>query len=395
MTTHYERRGDVAVLQMDNPPVNGLGHATRKTLAEGLERALDDRAVRVVVVTGTGKVFSGGADIREFNTPAALAEPNLLQLIAQVERSPKPVIAAINGVCMGGGLELSLGCHYRIATPDASMALPEVKIGLLPGAGGTQRLPRAVGAERALRMITTGDPIGADEALRCGLVERIVDRMSFAGVLAFAAEVARRKSHPKLRDRSVALPAGAEVAGLFAAARAEVAKQARGLPAPLKCVDAVEAAVVRPFDDGLGYERGLFIELVQSPESKALRHAFFAERAAARIPDVPDDTPTRPIRTAAIIGFGTMGGGIAMSFANAGIPVTVYEKEQAALDRGLATCRRNWEATAKKGRMTPDEVATRIGLLKPTLDFSALAKADIVIEAAYEDMVVKQDLFSQ
>jgi 3-hydroxyacyl-CoA dehydrogenase len=395
MTTHYERRGDVAVLQIDNPPVNGLGQATRRTLAEGLERALDDAAVRAIVITGTDKVYSGGADIREFNTPAALAEPNLLQLIEQVERSPKPVIAAINGVCMGGGLELSLGCNYRIATPDASMGLPEVKIGLLPGAGGTQRLPRAVGAEKALRMITSGDPIRADDALKSGLIEKIVDRASFDGVLAFARDVAGRETHPKLRDRNVALPAGVGASAMFAAARAEVAKQARGLPAPLKCVDAVEAAVSKPFDEGLGFERGLFIELVQSPESKALRHAFFAERAAAKIPDVPEDTPTRPIRTAAIIGFGTMGGGIAMSFANAGIPVTVYEKDQAALDRGLAMCRKNWEATAKKGRMTAEDVEKRVALLKPTLDFPALSEADIVIEAAYEDMIVKQDLFSR
>jgi 3-hydroxyacyl-CoA dehydrogenase len=395
MTTRYERRGNVAVLQIDNPPVNGLGHSTRRTLSDGLEQALDDSAVKVVVITGTDKVFSGGADIREFNTPAALAEPNLLQLIEQVERSPKPVIAAINGVCMGGGLELALGCNYRIATPDASMGLPEVKIGLLPGAGGTQRLPRAVGAEKGLRMITSGDPIKADDALASGLVERIVDRSSFDDVLAFAKEVAARASHPKLRDRAVALPAGADATTMFATARAEVTRQARGLPAPLKCVDAVEAAATKPFDAGLGFERGLFIELVQSPESKALRHAFFAERAAAKIPDVPADTPTRPIRTAAIIGFGTMGGGIAMSFANAGIPVTVYEKEQAALDRGLATCRRNWEATAKKGRMSMEDVDRRIALLQPTLDFSALRGADIVVEAAYEDMIVKQDLFSR
>jgi 3-hydroxyacyl-CoA dehydrogenase len=395
MTTRYERRGNVAVLQIDNPPVNGLGHITRRTLSDGLEQALDDSAVKVVVITGTDKVFSGGADIREFNTPAALAEPNLLQLIDQVERSTKPVIAAINGVCMGGGLELALGCNYRIATPDASMGLPEVKIGLLPGAGGTQRLPRAVGAEKGLRMITTGDPIKADDALASGLVERIVDRGSFDGVLAFVKEVAARASHPKLRDRAVALPAGADATTMFGAARAEVAKQARGLPAPLKCVDAVDAAATQPFDAGLAFERGLFIELVQSPESKALRHAFFAERAAAKIPDVPADTPTRPIRTAAIIGFGTMGGGIAMSFANAGIPVTVYEKEQAALDRGLATCRRNWEATAKKGRMSMEDVDKRVALLKPTLDFSALRGADIVVEAAYEDMIVKQDLFSR
>ena len=395
MTTHYERRGDVAVLQIDNPPVNGLGHATRKAMIDGLERALDDSAVKVIVITGTDRVYSGGADIREFNTPAALAEPNLLQLIDAVERSPKPVIAAINGVCMGGGLELSLGCHYRIATPDATLGLPEVKIGLLPGAGGTQRLPRAVGAEKGLRMIVSGDPIPASDALTHALVERIVPRDSFDGVLQFAAEVARRSKHPRLRDRAAVLPGGASAEAFFGAARAEVAKQARGLPAPLKCVDSVEASVTLPFDAGLARERGYFIELVQSPESRALRHAFFAERAAAKVPDVPDSTPTRAIRSAAVLGFGTMGGGIAMSFANAGIPVTVYEKDRAALDRGLATCRRNWEATAKKGRMTAEQVEQRIALLKPTLDFNAVGSADIVVEAVYEDMVVKQGVFAR
>ncbi|HQR71952.1 MAG TPA: 3-hydroxyacyl-CoA dehydrogenase NAD-binding domain-containing protein [Burkholderiaceae bacterium] len=395
MTTHYERRGEVAVLQIDNPPVNGLGHATRKAMLEGLERALDDRAVKAIVITGTDKVFSGGADIREFNTPAALAEPNLLQLIDAVEKSPKPVIAAINGTCMGGGLELSLGCNYRVATADASLGLPEVKIGLLPGAGGTQRLPRAVGAETGLRMIVSGDPIPANVALSKGLVERIVPRDTFDGVLKFAAEVVRHGKHPRLRDRSATLPAGVEADAFFHGARAEVAKQARGLPAPLKCVDAVEAAVTQPFDDGLAQERGYFIELVQSPESRALRHAFFAERAAAKIPDVPDDTPTRAIRSAAVLGFGTMGGGIAMSFANAGIPVTVFEKDKAALDRGLATCRRNWEATAKKGRLTGEQVEERVRLLNPTLDFNAVGQADIVIEAVFEDMVVKQDVFAR
>ncbi|HQR54822.1 MAG TPA: 3-hydroxyacyl-CoA dehydrogenase NAD-binding domain-containing protein [Burkholderiaceae bacterium] len=395
MTTHYERRGQVAVLQIDNPPVNGLGHATRKALLEGLERALDDAVVRAIVITGTDRVFSGGADIREFNTPAALAEPNLLQLIDAVERSPKPVIAAINGVCMGGGLELSLGCNYRVATPDASLGLPEVKIGLLPGAGGTQRLPRAVGAELGLRMIVSGDPIPAAEALKHGLVERVVDRSSFEGVLQFAAEVMKGSRHPKLRDRSAALPAGVTAEAFFAAARADVTRQARGLPAPLKCVDAVEAAVTQAFEEGLAKERGYFIELVQSKESKALRHAFFAERTAAKIPDVPEDTATRPIRAAAVLGFGTMGGGIAMSFANAGIPVTVFEKDRAALDRGLAMCRRNWEATAKKGRLTAEQVEQRVALLKPTLDFNAVGSADIVIEAVYEDMVVKQDIFAR
>ena len=395
MTTHYETRGKVAVLQIDNPPVNGLGHATRKALIDGMGFALQDDAVKAIVITGTGKVFSGGADIKEFNTPAALAEPNLLQVIDNVERSTKPVIAAVNGICMGGGLELALGCHYRIATADAALGLPEVKIGLLPGAGGTQRLPRAVGAEKALQMIVSGDAITAADALKHGLIESVVDRTSFDDVLKFAQRVACNGTHPKLRDKAAALPGGQAVDAFFAAARDQFARRSRGLPAPMRCIEAIEAAVKLPFEQGLVRERGFFIELVQSNESKALRHAFFAERAAAKIPDVPDDTATRSIKSAAVIGFGTMGGGIAMSFANAGIPVTVFEKDRAALDRGLALCRRNWEATAKKGRMTTAEVEQRMALLTPTLDFNAVGAADIVIEAAYEDMAVKQDVFKR
>jgi len=394
MTTHYETRGYLAVLQIDNPPINGLGHATRKALIDGLGRALQDTQVKVIVITGTGKVFSGGADIKEFNSPAALAEPSLLQLIDNVEQSSKPVIAAINGVCMGGGLELALGCHYRIATADASLALPEVKIGLLPGAGGTQRLPRAVGVEMALQMITSGDAVSAAEALNGGLIERIVERTSFSDVVAFARTIAGNRTHPKLRDAAVA-PTGKNGGSFFATAREQVAKRARGLPAPMRCVEAVEAAAALPFEQGLALERQLFVELMNSAESKALRHAFFAERAAGKIPDVRDNTPVRAISTAAVIGFGTMGGGIAMSLANVGISVTVFEKEQSALDRGLAMCRRNWEATAKKGRLTMDQVEQRMALLRPTLDFKALGSADIVIEAAYEDMQVKQDLFTR
>ena len=395
MTTRYEKRGDVAVLQIDNPPVNGLGHTTRKSLIDGLGRALRDDAVRAVVITGTGKVFSGGADIKEFNTPAALAQPSLLQVIDNVEAATKPVIAAVNGVCMGGGLELALGCHYRLATQDALFALPEVKIGLLPGAGGTQRLPRAIGVEQALQMIVSGEPIDATAALKNGLVSRNVANTSFDDVLAFANEVSRKSKHPKLREQAASLPTGRDRDTFFSEAKAQTAKRARGLPAPMRCIEAIEAAVALPFEEGVALERKFFVELVQSSESKALRHVFFAERAASKIPDVPEETPTRPIGKAAVIGFGTMGGGIAMSFVNSGIPVTVFEKDQAALDRGLTMCRRNWEATAKKGRLTMDQVEQRIALLNPTLDFNALSSADIVIEAASEDMAVKQDVFKR
>jgi len=393
MTAHYEVRGDLAVIQLDNPPVNGLNHASRKGVTDGIKRANADARVHAIVITGTDKVFSGGADIREFNTPAMFAEPNLLGVIDAVEASPKPVVAAINGICMGGGLELALGCHYRIATPNGSMGLPEVKIGLIPGAGGTQRLPRAIGAEKALKMIVSGDPIPAEEALKHGLVERIVPNTTFQGVLDFAHEVAERSKHPRLRDRTVDLPLGVDASAFASAVRREVASEARGLTAPMKCVEAVLSSLTSPFAEGMQTERALFVELLNGDESKALRHAFFAERAAAKIPDIAENTPVRPIRTAAVIGFGTMGGGIAMSLANAGLKVRVLEAKQEALDKGLATCRRNWEASAKKGKLTTEQVEARVALLRPTTRYEDLGDADIVIEAVFEDMKVKQEVF--
>jgi 3-hydroxyacyl-CoA dehydrogenase len=275
------------------------------------------------------------------------------------------------------------------------MALPEVRIGLIPGAGGTQRLPRAIGADKALQMITTGEPIGAQEALAAGLIDRIVPDTTFQGVIDFALQVAVRKPPPLLRDRSVALPAGSDAAAFFAQARAQVAKAARGLTAPMKCVDAVEAACTLPFDAGFTTERNIFIERVQSNESKALRHAFFAERAAAKIPDVPESTPTRSIARVGVIGCGTMGGGIAMALANAGISVRVLETTQEALDKGLAACRAHWEATARKGRLTAEQVQERMALLSPTLAIEDLADCDLVVEAAFEDLKVKQDLFKR
>jgi 3-hydroxyacyl-CoA dehydrogenase len=395
MKVYFERRGEVAVLQVDNPPVNGLNLAMRRGIVGGLQRSRNDPKVKVIVITGTDRIYSGGADIREFNTPAQTAEPHLLQVIDAVEASSKPVIAAINGVCMGGGLELSLACHYRVATPNASMGLPEVKIGLLPGAGGTQRLPRAVGAELALQMIVSGEPIGAEAALKAGLIDRIVPGDSFQGVLDFAQELVGRRTHPRLRAARALLPRGADAETFFNAARARVARQARGQISPLKCVDAVEAAVRLPFEEGTRIERAMFLELVASDQSKALRHAFFAERAAARIAGLPEGTPTRRIERAAVVGFGTMGGGIAMSFANAGIPVAVLETSQEALDRGLAACRRHWEATAAKGRLTPQQVEARLALLQPTLRYPDLGTADIVIEAVFEDMAAKQTVFRE
>ena len=397
MTARYETRGAVALITLDNPPVNGLGHATRSGVVEGLQRAASDGAVRAIVITGAGRAFSGGADIREFGTPRALAEPNLNAVIAALEQSPKPVVAAIHAVALGGGNELALGCHYRVGTAGAQIGLPEVKLGILPGAGGTQRLPRVIGAQRALEMIVTGTPMKSEDIAKLGYLDRLIEGDLIEGAIAFAEEAAARGgTPPRVRDRSVppeSMPGGVEA--FFAAARQKVAAESKGFPAPLKCVDAVEAAVKKPFDEGLAHERDLFVELVQSNESRALRHAFFAERAASKIPDVPEDTPRRPIASAAIIGAGTMGGGIAMNFLNAGIPVKLLEMKQDALDRGVGTIRKNYENTAKKGRLSLQQVDQRMGRLSSTLSYDEIADADIVIEAVFEDMDVKRAVFEK
>ncbi len=383
----YAVSGTVAVVTMDNPPVNGLGHELRLGLVAALDRAAADPAVKAVVIAGAGKAFSGGADIKEFDGPKALAEPTLHTLIRAVEASPKPVVAAIHAVAMGGGVELALGCHYRVAAAGAQIGLPEVKLGLLPGAGGTQRIPRAVGLETALNMIVSGASVPSEQLAAAGLLDEIVGGDLVGGAVAFAERVADRRPLPRLRDRSVEHP---NAEGFLAFARNAVAAVARDYPAPHKCVEAVAAAVSKPFEEGLRIERDLFFHLVQTEESKALRHAFFAERAASRIPDVPEDTPTRPIRSAAVVGAGTMGGGIAMCLANAGIPVVLLEAKQEALERGVATIRKNYESSARKGRLTAAEVAERMALVRPTLDYADLAQADIAIEAVFEDMAVKE-----
>ena len=397
MSARYEVRGNVALITLDNPPVNGLGHATRSGIVDGLSRAQADDAVSAVVITGGGRAFSGGADIREFNTPAAFAKPSLLDVISSIESSAKPVVAAIHAIALGGGNELALGCHYRVGVPGAQIGLPEVKLGILPGAGGTQRLPRLIGVQHALPMIVSGEPMKSEAIAKLGYFDRMVEGDVVEGAIAFAKEVAAKGGqHPRLRDRQVApdsMPGGVDA--FFAQARAQVAKSSRGFPAPLKCVDAVESSVKKPFDEGMAHERNLFVELVESTESKALRHAFFSERTAARIPDVPEDTPRRKIASAAVIGAGTMGGGIAMNFLNAGIPVTILETKQEALDRGLGTVRRNYENTAKKGRMTAEQVEQRMGMLRPTLSYDEIADADIVIEAVFEDMDVKKAVFEK
>ena len=395
MSANYQVHGDVAVITLNNPPVNGLGLATRLGIAAGLDQAHADPAVKAIVLTGAGKAFSGGADIHEFTSPKAYAEPNLLSVIRAVENASKPVVAAVHSVAMGGGLELALGCHYRIAAPGTSVALPEVKLGLIPGAGGTVRLPRALGVETALNMIVSGEPVKS-ELLAQLPGQKLFDKMAASAeslaqeALAFARSVADARPLPRVRDLPCKHPQGD---AYFQFARNMVQGMAKNLPAPGQCVNAVQNATTKPFEQALLEERQIFINLMNTPECRALRHLFMAERAASKIPDVPSDTPQRTIAKVAVIGAGTMGGGISMNFLNAGIPVTILEMKQEALDRGVATIRKNYEAQVKKGKLKQDKYEQRMALLSTTLDYKELGSADLVIEAVFEEMGVKQKVF--
>jgi 3-hydroxyacyl-CoA dehydrogenase len=397
MTAEYQVHGNVAVITLANPPVNGLGLATRQGIVAGLEKANADASVKAIVITGAGGAFSGGADIKEFGTDKAMAEPNLHTVISAVENSAKPVVAAIHTVCMGGGLELALGCHYRVAAPGCSIALPEVKLGILPGAGGTQRLPRVVGVEAALNMIVSGEPVKSE---LIGMVpgQKLFDKLVAAPealaaeALAFAQSVADVRPLPLVRNLPCKHPEGD---AYFQFARNMVKGMAKNFPAPAKCVDAVEAATKRKFADGLAHERELFINLMWTPESRSLRHLFLAERAASKIPDVPADTPKREIKSVAVIGAGTMGGGIAMNFLNAGIPVKMLEMKQEALDRGVGTIRKNYEAQVAKKKLKADKYEQRMALLSTTLSYDDLRDADLVIEAVFEELGVKEAVFKE
>jgi 3-hydroxyacyl-CoA dehydrogenase len=390
----YERRGSTGVITIDNPPVNALSKAVRQGLVDCLMQGLGDDAAKALVVIGAGRTFIAGADIKEFGRP--LEPPDLNFVISGLETAGKPTIAAIHGTALGGGLEVALGCHYRVAVASAQVGLPEVKLGLLPGAGGTQRLPRLIGAKPALDMITTGDFVRAGKAKELGILDEIVEGDLLEGALRFAEGAQTRgTAGRRIREREDKIAEARGNAGLFEAYRQAVQKRARGQIAPLRCVDAVEAAVRLPFAEGLKREREIFQELVASTQSRALIHAFFAEREAMNIPDVAPDTPTRAIKTAAVIGAGTMGGGIAMSFANAGIPVTVVETSQEALERGLAVVRGNYAATVAKGRLDPAAMDKRMGLIKGTLELAAVKEADVVVEAVFEEMAIKKELFAR
>jgi 3-hydroxyacyl-CoA dehydrogenase len=388
----YSVRDGVAVITMNNPPVNGLGSVLRPGIMDGIRKADADPAVKALVIIGSAKAFSGGADIREFNTPKMNVPPSLPEINDAQDNFSKPMVAAIGGFALGGGCELALGCHYRVALPKSQIGLPEVKLGLLPGSGGTQRLPRVVGAAEAIKMMTTGNPVPVEKAVGLGLVDEIVQGDLLEGALAYAKKlVAEGKGPRRIRDNKVKVDG--EPKAFFAQALAEVEKSSRGFPAPKEIVHCVEAAATLPFDEGRKEERKRFQFLVEGNESKALRHMFFAERQTSKIPDVPDDTPMRDIRSATVIGAGTMGGGITMSLVNAGIPVTIVEMKQEALDRGLATIRKNYASTVSKGRLKQEEMDKRMALIKPALDLAAGKDADIVIEAVFERMDVKQDMF--
>ncbi|MBK6867620.1 MAG: enoyl-CoA hydratase/isomerase family protein [Burkholderiales bacterium] len=397
MTTSYDINGDVAVITLANPPVNGLGFSTRVGITEGLAKAIDDPAVKSIIITGAGNAFSGGADIKEFGTPKALKEPSLMSVILALEASPKPIVAAIHSVCMGGGLELALGCHYRVVAADTSVALPEVKLGILPGAGGTQRLPRVLGVEAALNMIVSGELVKS-ELLASLPDQKLFDRLAaspesvFEEAVAFAKSVADKRPLPLVRNLPCKHPQGD---AYFQFTKNMVGGMSKNYPAPLKCIDAVQAATKLRFDDGLAEERRLFTTLMETPESRALRHLFLAERAASKIPDVPSDTPQRGIKAVGVIGAGTMGGGIAMNFLNAGIPVKMLEMKQEALDRGVTTIQKNYEAQVKKGKLKQDQYEQRMALLSTTLSYDDLKDADLIIEAVFEEIGVKEKVFKE
>jgi 3-hydroxyacyl-CoA dehydrogenase len=392
-TARLIRHDDVGVIELDNPPVNALALGLRQGFEASLDAALADPSIVAIVLAGAGRMFCGGADLREFNTPAAAQPPFTTDLRARMERSAKPIVAAIHGSALGGGLEMALACHYRVVAGGTQLGLPEVRRGLLPGGGGTQRLPRLVGVKAAARMIVTGESVDAVRGREIGLVDAVADGDVRTAAIAFAREAAARGgTHPVASKRDARLD---DADAFFASERERARKEAKGLEAPLECLACVEAATRLPFEEGLAFERARFRVLVEGTQSKALRHLFFAERAAARLPGIAEDLPTRPIRTVGVIGAGTMGGGIAMTVANAGLAVVQLETSQAALDRGRATMTRNWAASVEKGRLSQAEMDARLARVVPTLRHEDLAEVDLVIEAVFEDMAVKKEVFAR
>jgi 3-hydroxyacyl-CoA dehydrogenase len=379
----FRRDGNVGVILIDNPPVNALRHDVRVGIMDGLKAARDDDAIKAVVIACKGRTFIAGADITEFGKPPKA--PSLLDLIAALDEMPKPTIAALHGTPLGGGFELALGCHFRVAAPGTRPGLPEIKLGLLPGAGGTVRLPRLIGAEKALNVILSGEPMPTKAAVADGIIDEIIEGDLLAGATAFARRVVEEKRPlTRLRDRDEKLAAARANPQALSELITPSVRRARGSRAPMACLEAVRNALSMPFDQALKRERELFVELLMGEESRAQRHLFFAEREASKVPDLPESVKPREIKRAAVIGAGTMGGGISMCFANAGIPVTVVESSADALKAGLGKIEKNYRATAARGGLTPEDVDKRMALIKGVVDIEATADADMVIEAVFE-----------
>jgi 3-hydroxyacyl-CoA dehydrogenase len=390
------KENDVAVITINNPPVNALSPGVPEGISEALDLIAQDDGVKAVVLIGGGRTFVAGADIKEFGkmTSGKSRGAGLLPLLLKIEDSSKPVIVAIHGTAFGGGLELAMAGHYRVAVPSAQVGQPEVKLGIIPGAAGTQRLPRLAGIAKALEMCTTGNPLKAEEALKCGIVDRIIGGDLLAGAAAFAREVAGTPS-PKTRDRNEKLGNASDNAPIFSSVRETVAKKQRGLLAPVAAIDAIEAATKVPFEQGCQAEQKLFVECLFSEQSKSLIHVFFSEREVSKIPDIPKETTTIPIKSAAVVGAGTMGGGIAMVLANAGFPVLLKEADQTALDRGLATIKSNYANSVKRGRFSQEAADERFNRITPTLSYDGFSNVDLVIEAVFEGMALKKEIFQE
>jgi 3-hydroxyacyl-CoA dehydrogenase len=392
MQGRFEKRGNVGIIWINNPPVNAISVGVRAALIDGVAKLAQDPEIQIGILACEGRTFMAGADITEFGKPPL--SPGLHEAINAVESSVKPIVAAIHGTAFGGGLEVALGCQYRVAIAGAKVGLPEVKLGLLPGAGGTQRLPRLIGIDAALGIIVSGDPVPATQAAKAGVIDKIIEGDLLEGALDYAQGLAARKA-PLRKVRDLEVDTGKIPSGFFDEARKRVAKEKKNLFAPQRIVDALEAAATLPFEKGMARERELFLQCAQNSQSKALQHVFFAERKAANVPNLDKNVAKRDITSVAIIGAGTMGGGIAMNFLNVGIPVTLLEMKQDALDRGVGVIRKNYENTASKGKLTLEQVQQRMGLLKPTLSYYDLRDADLVIEAVFETMAIKKDVFAK
>jgi 3-hydroxyacyl-CoA dehydrogenase len=393
----FTKDGNIAVITINNPPVNALSPGVPEGIAEAIERVGTDGDVHAAVLIGGGRTFVAGADIKEFGKMTSGAKSRgagLLPLLLKIEDSRKPVVMAIHGTAFGGGLELAMAGHYRVAAPGAQVGQPEVKLGIIPGAGGTQRLPRLAGVAKGVEMCAAGNPVRVEEAVKLGIIDRIIEGDLLAGAVAFAREIASKPAL-KTRERNEKLGTAEQSAPIIAAARDAAKKKQRGLMAPLAAIDAVEAATKMSFEAGCQEEQRLFIECLNSDQSKALIHVFFGEREVAKIPDVPKETPTIPVSNVAVIGAGTMGGGIAMVFANAGFPVLLKETDQAALDQGLAKIRKNYATSVERGRFTQQFVDERMKLIRPTLSYDGFEKADMVIEAVFEGMALKKEIFAK